>query len=279
MDVTATTTEFYKKVAKLLKSKGYKYKRSIASAEEDLTWIRNPDDAISISGWHGKRGWGPERVAMAVYAGPEYYPKVVLDIFELDEANVHPRTMRMNPEMYDQYQQNLDKAYSKVEELASGLDESNEHAVTDPIKKAYSLYARGESVGRIAKQLKISTKDVILGINRLDRERRAADATIGEGAATCETCGGQGEVYWDHQDEETGDHVPANAPCPDCSVQEAREYEPEDRFKCKRCNGTGKRNDRPCQQCDGTGEIFESVEQKADPAVLEWMERFKSLDA
>jgi len=32
----------------------------------------------------------------------------------------------------------------------------------------------------------------------------------------CQTCGGEGEVYWDHADEWTGDHVPASAPCPDC---------------------------------------------------------------
>jgi len=36
----------------------------------------------------------------------------------------------------------------------------------------------------------------------------------------CKTCGGQGEVYWDHQDEHTGEHVPAKAPCPDCSLEE-----------------------------------------------------------
>jgi len=32
----------------------------------------------------------------------------------------------------------------------------------------------------------------------------------------CQTCGGHGEVHWDHTDEETGDHVPAKAACPDC---------------------------------------------------------------
>lgn len=32
----------------------------------------------------------------------------------------------------------------------------------------------------------------------------------------CQTCGGEGEVHWDHADEWTGDHIPAGAPCPDC---------------------------------------------------------------
>jgi len=32
----------------------------------------------------------------------------------------------------------------------------------------------------------------------------------------CQTCGGEGTVYWDHTDEWSGDHVPASADCPDC---------------------------------------------------------------
>lgn len=32
----------------------------------------------------------------------------------------------------------------------------------------------------------------------------------------CQTCGGTGEVHWDHTDEWSGDHVPAHASCPDC---------------------------------------------------------------
>jgi len=34
----------------------------------------------------------------------------------------------------------------------------------------------------------------------------------------CKACGDTGTVHWDHQDEFTGDHVPASAPCPECEL-------------------------------------------------------------
>jgi len=36
---------------------------------------------------------------------------------------------------------------------------------------------------------------------------------------TCRTCGGSGQVEWDHQDEFTGEHQRASAPCPDCNAK------------------------------------------------------------
>ncbi len=41
------------------------------------------------------------------------------------------------------------------------------------------------------------------------------EETTGE-YEVCQICGGTGKVHWDHTDEWTGDHVPAQASCPDC---------------------------------------------------------------
>jgi len=119
MDVTATTTQFYKKVAKLLKSKGYKYRRSLASAEEELVWSKDGAEQIVTSGWHGTKGWGPERVAMVLYSGH----KPVMDMFDVDD--VHGSSMKMTPEVYEQYQANLAKAYKKIDQLSQVANEAH----------------------------------------------------------------------------------------------------------------------------------------------------------
>jgi len=58
---------FYKEIQKLMRSKGYKYKRTLASALEELTWTKPGCKDICLSGWHGKNGWGPQRIVLDLY--------------------------------------------------------------------------------------------------------------------------------------------------------------------------------------------------------------------
>jgi hypothetical protein len=45
---------------------------------------------------------------------------------------------------------------------------------------------------------------------------------LNEAEEHCKTCGGEGVVYWDYDDPEVGTTVKATAPCPACSVTEAK---------------------------------------------------------
>ena len=56
-------------------------------------------------------------------------------------------------------------------------------------------------------------------LQSVDEETFSSDDDIPTGEyEVCATCGGAGEVYWDHADEFTGEHVPAKADCPDCEA-------------------------------------------------------------
>ena len=63
---TAQTTFFYKEIQKLLRKLGYTYKRSKASALEDLRWEKG-DKSIILSGWHGDGNYGEGRIMMNLY--------------------------------------------------------------------------------------------------------------------------------------------------------------------------------------------------------------------
>ena len=66
---------------------------------------------------------------------------------------------------------------------------------------------------QIAKDLKLPPYHLSI----VDEETFSSDADIPTGEyEICKTCGGSGEVEWDHTDEWTGEHVPAKGPCPDC---------------------------------------------------------------
>lgn len=56
-------------------------------------------------------------------------------------------------------------------------------------------------------------------LQSVDEETFSSDDDIPTGEyEVCQKCGGEGTVYWDHVDEFTGEHQPAEAPCPDCEA-------------------------------------------------------------
>jgi len=75
--ITAQTTTFYKDIQKLMRSKGYKYKRTLASATEELTWSKPGCKDICLSGWHGTKGWGPQRILLDLYVVDSFKAPIV----------------------------------------------------------------------------------------------------------------------------------------------------------------------------------------------------------
>ena len=87
--VTAQTAQFYKDIQKLMRGTGYKYKRVVASAQEELNWTKDGKDTITLSGWHGQRGWGPEKLLLTFTIwNPKTYKHVSVDnVTDFDDCN------------------------------------------------------------------------------------------------------------------------------------------------------------------------------------------------
>lgn len=111
-----TTTAFYKEVQKLLKAAGYKYKRIVQSAEEELRWEKPGKPNISLVGWHGTGNWGTTKVSFALYIG--YAP--ILELAGLDDFDCERNAYTMSPSFVKQYQTNLDRAKKVILDQIKG---------------------------------------------------------------------------------------------------------------------------------------------------------------
>jgi len=69
------TDVVYASIKALLKANGYKYKRSLASAIEELEFTKDGKQTITICGWHGggkkgtNRHFGDVKICLSLYIG------------------------------------------------------------------------------------------------------------------------------------------------------------------------------------------------------------------
>ncbi len=125
--------------------------------------------------------------------------------------------------------------YSKlaIEELCPGEDVCILYAARKAAVRIKSLERqRGEAValsGELSKALSACTllkgESATMDVERthLKLKQFLADIATEGGGDNCERCGGQGWVYWDHDDPVVEATVRAQAPCPECA--EGSEYE------------------------------------------------------
>jgi hypothetical protein len=110
------TATFYKEVQKLLKAAGYKYKRIVQSAEEELRWEKPGKPNISLAGWHGTGNWGTVKVSFELYVG--YESALVLS--GIDDFTLVGNAYTMKPEFVNQYRANLDRAKKVIQHQING---------------------------------------------------------------------------------------------------------------------------------------------------------------
>lgn len=84
-EYTARTKALYVEIRSMLKQAGYKYARTVQSAEETLSFSKG-DSTIEISGWHGNGRYGYGKIAFAYYIdGNEF---LVLDVLGMREDDM-----------------------------------------------------------------------------------------------------------------------------------------------------------------------------------------------
>lgn len=84
-EYTARTKALYVEIRSMLKQAGYKYARTVQSAEETLSFSKG-DSTIEISGWHGNGNYGFGKIAFVYYIdGKEV---IVLDVLGISEDDM-----------------------------------------------------------------------------------------------------------------------------------------------------------------------------------------------
>ena len=106
-NVTTITTAFYKEIQVIMRRAGYKYKRRLASAQEELCWTKDGAEMITLCGWHGTKGWSPGRSVHSLYIG---YPQR----FEVSEMEDYDDDCAMLPSAIASYQTKLNQAKRKI---------------------------------------------------------------------------------------------------------------------------------------------------------------------
>ena len=118
--VTAQTTKFVKQIQSDMRFKGWKYKRSIASAQEELIWSNDKHDFdIVLTGWHGTKGWGPQRIMHTLMTINKKTYRLLSEhiITDLDNDLNIKGDCSMTPKAAAKYQTKLDQTRTKIIEL------------------------------------------------------------------------------------------------------------------------------------------------------------------
>ena len=114
--VTAQTTKFIKQIQSDMRFKGWKYERRIASAGEELTWTKEGEDySIVLTGWHGTRGWGTQRLLHNYMVVTRMY-RTLEDhvITDLDKDTDLKGDCNLTPTAAAKYQTILDQIRTKI---------------------------------------------------------------------------------------------------------------------------------------------------------------------
>ena len=113
----------YKALQAMLRAAGYKYKRSLQSAQEFLTWTKDGCRPIEISGWHGvgkgSRNYGSGRVCFALYIGNFTGETVKFEPISCTELNPERSCKYMGEGVFAEYKVQMGKLIALIEtELA-----------------------------------------------------------------------------------------------------------------------------------------------------------------